>query len=218
METKYNNHVLIPANGIWLKGELFIPADARSIIIFSHGSGSSRLSPRNQQVAAYLQQKKFGTLLFDLLTPEEDRNYRNRFAVELLKERLIEATRWLQGLPVARNMNVAYFGASTGAASALKAAAWQPGIFAVVSRGGRPDLAMQELAEVKAPTLLVVGSEDVQVLYLNRLAYQQLRCEKKLKIITGASHLFDEPGKLEEVAELAADWFRQFMPVTSSEN
>lgn len=218
METKYNNHVLIPANGIWLKGELFIPADAQAIIIFSHGSGSSRLSPRNLKVAQYLQQRNFGTLLFDLLTPEEDSNYRNRFAIDLLKDRLIQATRWLKSLPASRNMSLAYFGASTGAASALKVAAQQHEIFAVVSRGGRADLAMNELAQVKAPTLLVVGSEDAQVLYLNQVAYQQLRCKKKLKIIPGANHLFDEPGKLEEVAELAANWFSQFIPATSVSN
>ncbi|MDR3693790.1 alpha/beta family hydrolase [Mucilaginibacter sp.] len=212
MEIKYQNEVSIPANGIRLKGELFIPQNARAIIIFSHGSGSSRFSKRNQHVAKYLQENGFGTLLFDLLTPEEDQNYYNRFAIDLLKRRLEAATVWLEMLPAAKNLNIGYFGASTGAASALKAAATLPEIFAVVCRGGRPDLAMEDLPSVQAPTLLIVGSLDTQVLELNRSAYEELDCEKKLEIVEDATHLFEEPGKLEKVGELAADWFKNHIP------
>lgn len=212
METKYKNEVSIPADGIRLKGELFIPQNAKGIIVFSHGSGSSRFSKRNQQVAAYLQQQGFGTLLFDLLTPEEDKNYYNRFAIDLLSDRLKAATVWLEKLPAAKDMSIGYFGASTGAASALKAAARLPEIFAVVCRGGRPDLAMEDLPTVKAPALLIVGSLDTQVLGLNRAAYQELQCEKHLEIVDNATHLFEEPGKLEKVGELAAEWFKNHVP------
>lgn len=208
MEIKYHNEVSIPAGNIRLKGELFIPANAAAIIIFSHGSGSSRFSKRNQRVAEYLHQQGFGTLLFDLLTPEEDQSYYNRFAIDLLKDRLIAATIWLQRIPAAQNISIGYFGASTGAASALKAAAGRPGIFAVVSRGGRPDLAMEDLPWVEAPTLLIVGSLDTAVLDLNRKALDELTCEKHLEVVEGASHLFEEPGKLEKVSELAAGWFK----------
>ncbi|MGN6180974.1 MAG: dienelactone hydrolase family protein [Mucilaginibacter sp.] len=216
MNTAYHNQVSIPMDGIRLPGELTIPDDARAIIIFSHGSGSSRHSPRNQEVAKYLQNNHFGTLLFDLLTREEDLHYRNRFAIELLKERLILTTRWLARIPAAKDRAIAYFGASTGAASALKAAAELPEIFAVVSRGGRPDLAMHELAKVKAATLLIVGEMDKTVLQLNRSAYQELSCKKKLEIIPGAGHLFEEPGKLTAVAGLAAAWFEKYVPVISN--
>jgi len=213
MEIKYQNEVSIPAEGVRLKGELFIPKDAKAIIIFSHGSGSSRFSKRNQYVAAYLQGHGFGTLLFDLLTPEEDRNYYNRFAIDLLKERLVAATVWLEKLPAAKDLNIGYFGASTGAACALKAASQlQDRIFAVVCRGGRPDLAMEDLPAVEAPTLLIVGSLDPQVLEFNRQAYQELQCEKHLEIVEDATHLFEEPGKLEKVGELATAWFKDHVP------
>lgn len=212
MEKKYQNEVSIPAGPIRLKGELFIPQNAKGIIIFSHGSGSSRFSKRNQHVAAYLQGHGFGTLLFDLLTAEEDQNYYNRFAVDLLKERLLAATAWLERLPAARDLSIGYFGASTGAASALKAAARLTEVFAVVCRGGRPDLAREELHLVQAPTLLIVGSLDPQVLKFNREAYTELKCEKHLEIIEGATHLFEEPGKLEKVGELAAGWFKDHIP------
>jgi dienelactone hydrolase len=212
METKYQNDVSIPADGIRLKGTLFIPQNANAIIIFSHGSGSSRFSKRNQHVAAYLQQNGFGTLLFDLLTPEEDQNYYNRFAIDLLKERLEAATVWLEMLPVAKDLSIGYFGASTGAASALKAAVSLPEVFAVVCRGGRPDLAVEDLPSVQSPTLLIVGSLDAQVLELNQKAYAQLECEKHLEIVEGATHLFEEPGRLEIVAELAVDWFKNHVP------
>lgn len=212
MEIKYQNEVSIPAAGVRLRGDLFIPQNAKAIIIFSHGSGSSRFSKRNQQVAKYLHENGFGTLLFDLLTIEEDKNYYNRFAINLLKERLEAATAWLEKLPAAKDASIGYFGASTGAASALKAAASMPEIFAVVCRGGRPDLAMEDLSSVKAPTLLIVGSLDTQVLELNRRAYEELKCEKHLEIVEDATHLFEEPGKLEEVGELATRWFKNHIP------
>ncbi|GAB2981409.1 hypothetical protein GCM10027049_16780 [Mucilaginibacter puniceus] len=212
METKYQNQVSIPSDSVRLKGELFIPNNPKAIIIFSHGSGSSRFSKRNQQVATYLQTHGFGTLLFDLLTPEEDRNYYNRFAIDLLKERLIAATLWLEKLPAAKDLSIGYFGASTGAASALKAAAILTEVFAVVCRGGRPDLAQEELSSVQSPTLLIVGNLDPQVLEFNREAFQDLKCEKNLAIIEGATHLFEEPGKLEMVAELATGWFKNHIP------
>lgn len=213
MEIKYKNEVSIPTGAVRLKGDLFIPQNAKAIIIFSHGSGSSRFSKRNQHVASYLQGHGFGTLLFDLLTPEEDQNYYNRFAIDLLKERLVSTTLWLEKLPAAKDLSIAYFGASTGAASALKAAACLPEVFAVVCRGGRPDLAKEDLPLVQSPTLLIVGDLDPQVLEFNREAYRELKCEKHLEIIAGATHLFEEPGKLEQVGELAAGWFRNHIPV-----
>ena len=158
MEIKKENEVIIAVDGINLMGYLFLPKEAKAIIIFSHGSGSSRFSKRNQQIAEQLQQHGFGILLSDLLTPEEDKDYNHRFDIELLKERLLAVTAWFKRLPGAKNMSVGYFGASIGAASVLKAAANLPDIFAVVSRGGRPDLAMEESPFVNAPTLLIVGS------------------------------------------------------------
>lgn len=215
MDLRFHKEVTIPVQDVKLKGDLIIPVKATAIIIFSHGSGSSRLSPRNQMVAQYLQEKNFGTLLFDLLTEAEDSNYQNRFDIELLTKRLIGASEWLQQQPVAKDCRVGYFGASTGAASALKAASYLPQIDAVVSRGGRPDLAMNSLAKVNAATLLIVGGTDFDVLRLNREAYVQLSCEKKLEIIEGATHLFEEPGKMEKVAMLAAEWFEKYLhPVT----
>lgn len=215
MDLRFHKEVTIPVQDVKLKGDLIIPVKATAIIIFSHGSGSSRLSPRNQMVAQYLQEKNFGTLLFDLLTEAEDSNYQNRFDIELLTKRLIGASEWLQQQPVAKDCRVGYFGASTGAASALKAASYLPQIDAVVSRGGRPDLAMNSLAKVNAATLLIVGGTDFDVLRLNREAYVQLSCEKKLEIIEGATHLFEETGKMEKVAMLAAEWFEKYLhPVT----
>lgn len=215
MDLRFHKEVTIPVQDVKLKGDLIIPVKATAIIIFSHGSGSSRLSPRNQMVAQYLQEKNFGTLLFDLLTEAEDSNYQNRFDIELLTKRLIGASEWLQQQPVAKDCRVGYFGASTGAASALKAASYLPQIDAVVSRSGRPDLAMNSLAKVNAATLLIVGGTDFDVLRLNREAYVQLSCEKKLEIIEGATHLFEEPGKMEKVAMLAAEWFEKYLhPVT----
>lgn len=209
---RYNNEVSIPVGEIRLKGVLCIPEECMGVVIFSHGSGSSRLSKRNQYVASYLQKNGFGTLLFDLLTPEEDLYYINRFEIDMLHERLVAATKWLQKHPSARDLSIGYFGASTGAASALKAAAKLPDIFAVVSRGGRPDLAMEDLPDVKVACLFIVGSLDSEVLSLNKKAYEKLNCEKRIEVVDGASHLFEEEGKLELVAELASSWFKSHIP------
>ena len=210
--------VSIPLDKIALKGDLFVPADANAIVIFSHGSGSSRFSKRNQAVATYLHQRKFGTLLLDLLTEEEDKNYANRFNIDLLTRRLVGATRWLKEIPVGNNASVGYFGASTGAASALKAASTLPQIQAVVSRGGRPDLAKAELDQINAPTLLIVGSLDHEVLQLNKEAFMQLKCRKRLEVVEGATHLFEEPGKMEIVSKLAANWFEKYLTPVSTKH
>ncbi len=211
MEWRYHEEVTIPIRKLSLKGELIIPSKATSIVIFSHGSGSSRLSPRNKRVADYLNKNNIGTLLFDLLTEEEDQHYINRFDIDLLTHRLVGATEWLENFKPAYHSAIGYFGASTGAASALKAAAYLPNIQAVVSRGGRPDLAAGALEKVEAPTLLIVGSLDHDVLHLNAEAYRQLKCEKKLEIIEGASHLFEEYGKMEQVCKKASDWFEKHL-------
>lgn len=211
MEITYHKEVSITIGRIVLKGDLYVPFKTRSIIIFSHGSGSSRFSKRNRMVAKYLQQRNFGTLLLDLLTDEEDMNYSNRFDIDLLTKRLAGATEWLEKLPAAKDCRIGYFGASTGAASALKAAAFLKQIGAIVSRGGRPDLAMNELHLVEAPTLLIVGSLDHDVLTLNEEAYMQLDCKKKLEVVEGATHLFEEPGKMEIVSELACRWFEKYL-------
>ena len=212
----HKEEVSIPVGKIMLKGELFIPLKAKAIIIFSHGSGSSRFSKRNQMVAKYLHEKNFGTLLFDLLTEEEDQHYHNRFNIDLLTKRLAGATEWLQKLSAAKDCRIGYFGASTGAASALKAATVLPHINAV-SRGDRPDLAMDDLHHVEAPTLLIVGSLDYDVLKLNKQAFIQLECEKKLEVVEGATHLFEEPGKMEIVSELAGNWFEKYLqPATTA--
>ncbi|WP_395625991.1 dienelactone hydrolase family protein [Daejeonella sp.] len=213
MEMRYNNEVSIPVGEIRLKGILSIPEDCLGIVVFSHGSGSSRLSKRNQYVAEMLQKKGFGTLLFDLLTPEEDLYYLNRFEIEMLHERLIAATKWLQKHPSARDLGIAYFGASTGAASALMAAAKLPEVFAVVSRGGRPDLAIDVMPDIKVACLFIVGSLDTEVLSLNQKAFEKLNGEKHLEVVQGASHLFEEEGKLQQVAELASSWFKSHLPV-----
>ena len=195
-----------------LGGDLFIPEGASAIVVFSHGSGSSRFSTRNQQIAGHLQRRNFGTLLLDLLTPAEDRQYQNRFNMELLTERLAGATSWLERVPAAKDCRIGYFGASTGAASALQAAAVLNQVGAIVSRGGRPDLAStQALKTVKAPVLLIVGSLDTDVLQLNRQAFQELQCAKELVVVDGASHLFEEQGKLDEVAILASAWFEKYL-------
>ncbi|MEU4211018.1 alpha/beta family hydrolase [Streptomyces sp. NPDC026206] len=186
-----------------LAGDLAMPAGAPGLVVFAHGSGSSRLSPRNRAVAEALNEAGLGTLLFDLLTPLEENDRANVFAVEPLARRLTEVTRWLRRR---ETVPICYFGASTGAAAALWAAS-QDGIAAVVSRGGRPDLAGPHLAEVTAPTLLIVGGHDETVLDLNRRAAEQLRCENRLAVVPGATHLFEEPGALDAVADLARDWF-----------
>ncbi len=198
----------IPVKKTVLKGNLSVPDNAKALVLFSHGSGSSRLSPRNNYVASVLQQEGLGTLLFDLLTEEEDRLYKTRFDINLLTQRLIAVTEWIKIQKETKGLQLAYFGASTGAASALSAAAYfGDEIGAVVSRGGRPDLAMSELHEVTAPTLFIVGGWDKVVIGLNQKAYNKLRCERKLEIVPAATHLFEEEGKLEEVAALSAKWF-----------
>lgn len=205
--------VHIPAGHARLEGMLVLPAQSRGIVLFAHGSGSSRLSPRNNYVAGMLNQSGIGSLLIDLLTPEEDANYETRFDIPLLTERLLAATRWLQANAATKALKLGYFGASTGAAAALQAAAAQGGkIAAVVSRGGRPDLAgSAALAKVQAPTLLIVGGFDDVVIELNREAYRELGCAKELTIVPGATHLFEEPGTLEQAAGAAAAWFGRYL-------
>jgi dienelactone hydrolase len=207
-----DRHVVIPEQDVRLEGILEIPASARGIVVFAHGSGSSRLSPRNQAVAAGLHEAGLGTLLFDLLTESETRDRANVFDISLLAARLIAATQWLEQEPGARGLRIGYFGASTGAAAALVAASRLGGrVDAVVSRGGRPDLAGASLPGVRAPTLLIVGGADQAVLGLNRLALERLECPKRLAIVPGATHLFEERGALEEVARLAQEWFVRYL-------
>lgn len=203
--------VKIPIDSLSLEGTLGLP-EAGGIVIFAHGSGSSRLSTRNNFVARALRDANLGTLLFDLLTEEEDSVYSTRFDIDLLSHRLVIATDWLLKQPETRNAKIGYFGASTGAAAALHAAAEKgSAVSAIVSRGGRPDLAMRYLPKVKAPTQLIVGGYDEDVIELNRFAYNEIRCEKDLVIVPDATHLFEEPGKLEEVAMLAKDWFLRYL-------
>ncbi len=208
--------VEIAAGPVRLPGQLAIPDQAAGIVVFAHGSGSSRHSPRNRYVATVLNQAGLATLLIDLLTPEEESDRANVFDTGLLARRLSAATSWVRALPAAAGLPVGYFGASTGAAAALLAAA-EPGsdITAVVSRGGRPDLAAPRLRSVKAPTLLIVGGNDEAVLTLNRQAQAQLRCENKLAVVPGATHLFQEPGTLAAAAALASDWFAGHIPAGS---
>ena len=202
----------IPVNGITLEGALLIPADCSGIVLFAHGSGSSRHSPRNNFVGQVLQGAGLGTLLLDLLTREEDASYANRFDIDLLTWRLERATQWVMEQPRSKSLDIGYFGASTGAAAALQAAAtFGNSIGAVVSRGGRPDLAMAALPNVESPTLLIVGGLDYEVLELNRRVYQKLKTEKHLEIVPSATHLFEEPGTLQEVARLAAQWFNRHL-------
>jgi putative phosphoribosyl transferase len=201
----------IPPKG--LPGLLRVPPQARGVVVFAHGSGSGRLSPRNQHVAAALQAAGFATLLLDLLTPDEDRDRANVFDIPLLADRVGQACRWLAGRVDTADLALGLFGASTGAGAALLAASREGNtVQAVVSRGGRPDLAGAEaLAEVISPTLLIVGSEDHEVVLLNEEAYGQLACAKELVLVPGATHLFEEPGTLDEVVRLAADWFERYL-------
>ena len=208
--------VLVTSDTVTLRGILGIPKNARGVVLFAHGSGSGRLSSRNNFVARSLQEAGHATLLIDLLTEDEERTDAGtghlRFDIGFLAKRLEAATAWLAASADTRTLEIGYFGASTGAAAAVVAAAETPDqVHAVVSRGGRPDLAGDHLAKVKAPTLLIVGSRDVPVLPLNEDALAQLRCTKKLEIIPGASHLFEEPGTLEVVSRLAASWFSRYL-------
>jgi putative phosphoribosyl transferase len=203
--------VSVAAGRVTLEGNLNLPKGARGIVLFAHGSGSSRLSPRNRCVAQMLRQARLGTLLVDLLTSEEEA-IDLRFDIGLLAERLMGVTDWLLEHPARQQLAIGYFGASTGAAAALVAAAGRSEVVgAIVSRGGRPDLAGPLLPDVRAPTLLIVGGNDVQVIELNRAALAQLRCKKQLVIVPGATHLFEEPGALDEVARLARDWFERHL-------
>ena len=208
--------VRVSAGPVTLDGNLSLPEEARAVVLFAHGSGSSRHSSRNRYVARVLNEAKLATLLIDLLTLDEEvtdaRTAQLRFDIELLSERLVDATDWLTQFPDTKHLRIGYFGASTGAAAALVAAAMRPDVVsAVVSRGGRPDLAGAALMHVRAPTLLIVGGDDVQVIQLNREALAQLRCEKQLVIVPGATHLFEEPGALDEVALLAREWFHRHL-------
>jgi dienelactone hydrolase len=210
LHSRIENEITIPFAKFRLHGELAIPPNAGAVVLFAHGSGSSRHSPRNQLVARALREQGLGTLLFDLLTEaeEEEDRYKGhlRFDIRLLTERLLGVTRWLRRQ--APDLGVGYFGSSTGAAAALLAAAEADiAPCAIVSRGGRPDLAGAALRKVQPPTLLIVGANDTTVVELNRRAYAEMRCPKDLRLITGATHLFEEPGTLEQVANLAAEWF-----------
>lgn len=210
------NDVKIPFGSVVLNGTLNVPSGATGIVLFAHGSGSGRFSPRNKYVARKFNKAKVGTLLFDLLTSDEEEEdmvtAEYRFDIGLLAQRLIGATEWIKKDPLTNNCAIGYFGASTGAAAALIAAAKLPNdIVAVVSRGGRPDLAADYLPQVVAPTMLLVGGRDTEVIELNRQAMNQMSSEKKLVIIPGATHLFEEPGTLEKVAELSTGWFLRYL-------
>ena len=212
MSEREENVIRIPVDSDFIEGNLRVPAGAKGVVLFAHGSGSSRFSPRNQYVANVLNNAEIATLLIDLLTKDEEevdmRTRQFRFDIGLLTERLLSAAEWLNRNSRTRNLKLGIFGSSTGAAAALIAAAKLPGdVAAVVSRGGRPDLAMEHLAEVRAPSLFIVGGRDTVVIDLNKKAIGQVSAEKKLEIVPGATHLFEEPGKLEEVAKLATAWF-----------
>ena len=214
--------VRIPAGQVALEGTLRIPEAARGVVVFAHGSGSSRFSPRNRFVADVLEQAGLATLLIDLLTREEEAvdelTRHHRFDIGLLAERLVAASDWVRKQPKTQHLPIGYFGASTGAGAALVAAAERPDLVkAIVSRGGRPDLAGPALPLVEAPTLLIVGGRDEVVIELNRHAFNQLRCEKRLEVVPGATHLFEEPGTLEQVARLARDWFVRYLARTDSD-
>ena len=208
--------IRIPGDSAPLEGEVVVPPNATGIVLFAHGSGSSRHSKRNRYVAGELQHAGLATLLFDLLTPEEEAvdalTGHLRFDIGLLAERLLNAAAWVQGNGRLRDLSIGYFGASTGGGAALVAAARRPeAVAAVVSRGGRPDLAGDALPQVRVPTLLIVGGSDPQVLRLNEAALRRMRTEARLEVVPGATHLFEEPGTLETVARLASDWFQGYL-------
>jgi putative phosphoribosyl transferase len=214
--TSLESALKIPVGNVEVEGNMFLPEGASGLVVFAHGSGSSRFSPRNQYVAKEFNKANLGTLLFDLLTPgeeeEDELTGEYRFDIALLAQRLIGVTQWLRNDPSTQNIKLGYFGASTGAAAALIAAAKLPeAVSVVVSRGGRPDLAGEYLSQVQAPTLLLVGGWDEEVIELNKQAQQQMTNENKRVIIPAATHLFEEPGKLEEVARFATDWFGRFL-------
>ncbi len=211
--------VTVTAGTVKLHGDLSLPREARGTVLFAHGSGSGRFSPRNRFVAQTLQARGFATLLLDLLEEHEADDRHKVFAIDLLADRLLGATTWLRKQPATADLSIGYFGASTGAGAALQAAARMPGaVAAVVSRGGRPDLAAPFLARVTVPTLLIIGGDDEPVIEMNHEALAQLTCPKKLIIVPGATHLFEEPGALEQVADHAGTWFERYLvPVAVSE-
>ncbi len=212
MTLAHEHRVTITKGQLALEGILNLPSGSNGIVIFAHGSGSGRFSPRNNFVARHLQQNGLATLLLDLLTEEEADDRRKAFNIDLLADRLLLAKVWLEAEPRTTNLGLGYFGASTGAGAALQAAAREPlNVRAVVSRGGRPDLAEHYLSRVTAPTLLIVGSYDFPVIEMNQAAYELLTCEKKLIIVPGATHLFEEPGTLEQVADHTRQWFLQHL-------
>lgn len=212
MISLHEHSVRITKGEIALEGVLGLPVGPRGVAVFAHGSGSGRLSPRNTFVARHLQRDGLATLLLDLLTEEEADDRRKVFDINLLADRLLLAKGWLEAEPRTQHLKIGYFGASTGAGAALQAAAREPSnIKAVVSRGGRLDLAESYLPSVTAPTLLIVGGHDEPVIEMNQAAYDLLTCEKKLIIVPGATHLFEEPGTLEQVAEQASRWFQQYL-------
>ena len=216
LENHLPQSVVFPAAGVLLQGTLTLPPYLAGIVLFAHGSGSSRFSRRNRLVANTLVAANIGTLLFDLLSEGEEAVRSNVFDVELLAGRLREATNWIAAYPATADLHIGYFGASTGAAAALVAAADDARVRAIVSRGGRPDLAGEFLARVTAPTLLIVGGADHQVKALNRAAFEQLAGIKRLEIVPGATHLFEEPGTLESVAALARLWFLEHLGRTAA--
>ncbi|MFP5304913.1 MAG: dienelactone hydrolase family protein [Gammaproteobacteria bacterium] len=210
MPHRHERSVTVEVPDASLPGCLTLPPEAVGLVVFVHGSGSSRHSSRNRQVAHALVRRGFATLLFDLLTEDEDRDHAARFDIPLLTQRLLDATAWAHNRPALKTLPLGYFGASTGAAAALRSAALPDAdVRAVVSRGGRPDLAQDSLSRVIAPTLLIVGGADTEVLALNRQAYAQLPSPKELAVVAGATHLFEEPGALDQVARLAGDWFQR---------
>lgn len=211
-KVKFHKVISVPIDNVVLEGELVIPPNSDSLVIFSHGSGSSRFSSRNNYVASVLQKKNISTFLFDLLTREEDEIYSNRFDIDLLSQRLAGITKYVSKLPECEELKIGYFGASTGAASAIYASILLPEtISAIVSRGGRPDLAMDVAIDLQVPTLLIVGGFDTDVIQLNKKFYDRLNCEKAFNIVPGASHLFEEEGTLEQVAFLATSWFNKYL-------
>ena len=217
MSTELDREVEVPCGRGNLSGILHVPPRAQGVVVFAHGSGSGRFSPRNQYVAEVLQHGGLATLLIDLLQEEEADDREKVFDIELLAERLQQAADWLRQESTTRHLRLGYFGASTGAGAALVAAARQPdAVGAVVSRGGRPDLASTALPAVQAPTLLIVGGNDQVVLDLNEQAMRLLRCPKELVVVPGATHLFEEPGALEEVARLAKNWFQRYLKLVTS--
>ena len=216
---KFRNDVVIEVGRLRLNGELAIPIHARGLVIFSHGSGSSRFSPRNRKVARFLNERNIATLLFDLLTELEDATYQNRFDIVMLTERLVGAIKWIRNQELTADYPLGFFGASTGAASAILAATELPEVVALVSRGGRPDLAGPvALSQLQAPTLLIVGGRDTEVIRLNEWAAAQMQCEHQLQIVPGATHLFEEVGTMDTVCELATAWFEKFMVLKYKNN